>query len=317
MNFKKIVVAGGGVLGTQIAYQSAYCGFDVTIWLRSEGSIGRTKPKIDHLHQTYKDTIELMSSPQGQLPGNWCNGISDVNGFNKETCLANSERAYTSIKIELDLQKAVADADLIIEAVAERMDEKIAFYQMMSPLLPAKTIIATNTSTLPPSKLTQYTGRPTKFLSMHFANLIWKLNTAEIMMQPETDKKVFDDLIEFAKRIRMVPLPLYKEKSGYLLNSMLVPMLGSALDLFATGVSDIETIDKTWKIGTGATIGPFQIMDAIGLITIQNIISKKLDVPPEQAPLHYKEINQMLLAKIEKGELGISAGKGFYTYEKK
>lgn len=317
MNFKKIVIAGGGVLGTQIAYQSAYCGFDVTIWLRSEGSIGRTKPKIEHLHKTYKETIELMASPSGKTPGNWAVGIADVENFDKEKCLQKSEAAYQNLKIELDLKKAVSDADLVIEAVAERMDEKIAFYQMMAPLLPEKTIIATNTSTLPPSKLTEYTGRPTKFLSMHFANLIWKLNTAEIMMQPQTDKNVFNQLIEFAKAIRMVPLPLYKEKNGYLLNSMLVPMLGSALDLYATGVSDIETIDKTWKIGTGASLGPFQIMDAIGLITIQNIVSKNIDIPPEKAPLHYREINQMLLAKIEKGELGISAGKGFYTYDKK
>ncbi|KAK8887957.1 3-hydroxyacyl-CoA dehydrogenase, C-terminal domain [Tritrichomonas musculus] len=317
MNLKKVVVAGGGVLGTQIAYQSAYCGFDVTIWLRSEGSIGRTKPKIEHLHKTYRETIELMASANGKLPGNWCNGIADVENFDKEKCLERSEAAYKNLKLELDLKTAVSDADLVIEAVAERMDEKIAFYQKMAPLLPEKAIIATNTSTLPPSKLTEYTGRPTKFLSMHFANLIWKLNTAEIMMQPQTDKNVFNELIEFAKAIRMVPLPLYKEKGGYLLNSMLVPMLGSALDLFATGVSDIETIDKTWKIGTGASLGPFQIMDAIGLITIQNIISKKVDEPPEQAPYHYREINQMLLAKIEKGELGISAGKGFYTYPKK
>ena len=98
---------------------------------------------------------------------------------------------------------------------------------------------------------------------------------------------------------------------------MLVPLLGSALDLYATGVSDPETIDKTWKIGTGAALGPFQIMDNIGLTTIQNIISKKVDIPPEQAPFHYREINQQLLAKIEKGELGISAGKGFYAYDKK
>ena len=132
-------------------------------------------------------------------------------------------------------------------------------------------------------------------------------------MQPETDKSVFNQFIEFAKAIRMVPLPLYKEKEGYLLNSMLVQMIGSALDLYATGVSDTETIDKTWKIGTGAALGSFQIMDAIGLITIQNIISKKIDVPPEQATYHYREINQML---FEKGELGISAGKGFYAYEK-
>lgn len=67
---RKVVVAGGGVLGSQIAFQSAYCGFDVTIWLRSEGSIGRTQPKLDHLHQVYIDTINLMATPDGQTPAN-------------------------------------------------------------------------------------------------------------------------------------------------------------------------------------------------------------------------------------------------------
>lgn len=317
MNIKKVVVAGGGVLGSQIAYQCAYCGFDVTIWLRSEGSIGRCQPKLDHLREVYKQTIELMSSPQGKSPENWANGIGDKETFDKDECIRKSEAAYKSIKLELDLKKAVSDADLVIESVAELIDEKIEFYKMMSPLLPEKTIIATNTSTLPPSKLTQFTGRPDKFLSLHFANLIWRLNTAEIMIQPETDKNVFNELIEFAKAIRMVPLPLYKEKRGYLLNSMLVPLLSSSLDLWATEVSDIETIDKTWKIGTGATIGPFQLMDNIGLTTIQNIVKTKVDLPISQTHYHYKEINAKLLEKINKGELGIHTGKGFYTYDKK
>ena len=78
---RKVVVAGGGVLGSQIAFQSAYCGFDVTIWLRSEGSIGRTQPKLDHLHQVYIDTINLMATPDGQTPANWAIGIADFDGF--------------------------------------------------------------------------------------------------------------------------------------------------------------------------------------------------------------------------------------------
>ena len=76
---KKVVIAGGGVLGSQIAFQAAYCGFDVTIWLRSQGSIGRTQPKIDNLRSSYIDAIKLMDSPQG--PSNWCRGIADAGDF--------------------------------------------------------------------------------------------------------------------------------------------------------------------------------------------------------------------------------------------
>ena len=84
MMIRKVVVAGGGVLGSQIAFQSAYCGFDVTIWLRSESSIGRTQPKLDHLHQVYIDTINLMATPDGQTPANWANGIADFDGSRVE-----------------------------------------------------------------------------------------------------------------------------------------------------------------------------------------------------------------------------------------
>ena len=84
MKIKNVVVAGGGVLGSQIAFQAAYCGFDVTIWLRSEGSIGRTQPKLDSLKQTYIDTIEKMATPEGQTPNVWARGIADYEAFNKE-----------------------------------------------------------------------------------------------------------------------------------------------------------------------------------------------------------------------------------------
>ena len=93
MDMKKVVVAGGGVLGSQIAYQAAYCGFDVTIWLRSEGSIGRTQPKLDHLKQVYAETIEKMDTPEGKTFQNWARGIADLDTFNKEKCLAKSEHA--------------------------------------------------------------------------------------------------------------------------------------------------------------------------------------------------------------------------------
>ena len=121
MSYKKIVVAGGGVLGSQIAFQSAYCGFDVTIWLRSEGSIGRTRPKLDYLKKTYLDTIENMEKGKGP----WAAGIADSDNFDKEECIAKVEHAYSSLKLELDMKKAVEDADLVIESMAENEKDKI------------------------------------------------------------------------------------------------------------------------------------------------------------------------------------------------
>ena len=105
MEIKKVVVAGGGVLGSQIAYQCAYCGYDVTIWLRSESSITRTQPKLDNLRKVYADTISFMATKEGKSYENWARGIADYDHFDKAECLEKSENAYSSIKLELDLSK--------------------------------------------------------------------------------------------------------------------------------------------------------------------------------------------------------------------
>lgn len=316
MSYKKIVVAGGGVLGSQIAYQAAYCGFDVTIWLRSESSIGRCQPKLDNLHKVYEETINKMATPEGQTPSTWARGIADYDSFDKNKCLEKSEKAYQSIKLELNLAEAVKDADLIIESMAENPEEKITFYKNLANLLPEKTVIVTNSSTLLPSKFAKYTGRPNKYLSLHFANSIWKNNTAEIMAQPKTDMKYFDEIMKFAEEIRMIPLPVKKEKSGYLLNSMLVPLLFSGMDLYVNGISDPESIDKAWTLGTGAPKGPFQILDTVGLKTAYNIVRMYVKIPSFLAPYNFKGMEKMLKSYIDAGKLGMSSGEGFYKYKK-
>ncbi len=320
MSYKKIVVAGGGVLGSQIAFQTAYCGFDVTIWLRSEGSIGRTKPKIDHVRDEYLAAIDGMATGGGD----WCAGIADSGEpFDKEAAIAHVEGAYANLKLELDLGAAVADADLVIESMAEDAQAKIEFYQKLAPVLPDKTVVASNSSTLLPSTFAKYTGRPQKYLSLHFANSIWKNNTAEVMAQPQTDKRYFDELIEFANQIRMIALPVNKEKSGYLLNSMLVPWLLSGLDLYVSGVSDPKSIDLAWTRGTGAPKGPFRVLDTVGIKTAYNIVLQYQKVPGLFSPLfkkmmlpyNYKAMAAVLKKMIDEGKLGESTGEGFFKYE--
>ena len=323
MSYKKVVVAGGGVLGSQIAFQSAYCGFDVTIWLRSEGSIGRTQPKIDNLKAEYIKTIEKMDTPEGKNPAVWARGLADIDTFNKEECLAKVGKAYSGIKLELDMAKAFGDADLIIESMAEDPRQKIAFYETMKQFLPEKTVVVTNSSTLLPSTFAKYTGRPEKYLSLHFANHIWTNNTAEVMAQALTDSRYFDEIVQFANEIRMVALPVLKEKNGYLLNSMLVPFLLSGLDLFVNGVSDPESIDKAWKLGTGAPRGPFEIFDVVGINTAYNIVMQYQKVPGLLSPLlkkmlmpyNFKGMEKVLKEYLDAGKLGRSAGEGFYKYK--
>ena len=319
-NFKKIVVAGGGVLGSQIAYQAAYCGFDVTIWLRSEGSIGRCQPKLDNLKKTYIDALNLMADPvKGET--NWCPGLAEMGSFDLDACLKKVENI--NVKLELDMAKAVKDADLVIESMAENADDKIKFYTTLAPLLDEKTVVVTNSSTLLSSAFAKYTGRPDKYLSMHFANSIWKNNVAEIMVQDKTDKKYFDMICEFANEIRMLALPVLKEKSGYLLNSMLVPFLLSGLDLYANGISDPESIDLAWTKGTGAPKGPFKIFDTVGLTTALNIVDQYQKVPglfkpmlsKMMMPYNFKGMKAILEKYIAEGKLGMSSGEGFYKYK--
>lgn len=312
---KNITIMGGGVLGSQIAFQAAYCGFDVTIWLRSEGSIGRTQPKLDSIKQSYIDAINLMDIDKSI--NTWCMGIAGYDDFDKENCLEKVERAYSTIKLELDMKTAVKHADLVIESMTENMEAKKDVYTKMAPLLPDKTILVTNSSTMLPSKLAKFTGRPDKFLALHFANTIWKNNMTEVMMQDKTNKAYFDEVMKFAKEIRMIPLPVNKEKSGYLLNSMLIPLLFSGMDLMGNGISDPESIDKAWTLGTGAPKGPFQILDTVGLKTAYEIVGMYVKIPGFLAPYNFKGMHKMLKSYIDQGKLGYSTGEGFYKYKKK
>ena len=313
---KNIVIMGGGVLGSQIAFQTAFCDYNVTVWLRSEGSIERTKAKRELVKNSYIDAINLMAMPEGKSFNNWCRGIADVDNFNKDELINKVMGLSDKIKLELDMKKALEDADLVIESMAEDFEAKKDLYLKMAPLLPEKTIVVTNSSTMLPSKLAKYTGRPDKFLALHFANSIWKNNTAEVMMHPKTEEKYFNEVMEFAKSIRMIALPLKKEKSGYLLNSMLIPLLFSGMDLYVNGVSDFESIDKAWLLGTGAPKGPFQILDTVGLETAYNIVEMYLKVPSFLAPYNFKGMAKVLKKYIDAGKLGKASGEGFYKYDK-
>lgn len=312
MKFKNIVVAGGGVLGSQIAFQTAFKGFNVKVWLRSEGSIKRAKPKFDRLEEIYLKTLEAMKAN----PAAYARGLSDSKELSNEEIDALKDRvtkAHESIQLVTSYEEAFKDADLVIEAIAEIPEEKIEFYSEMAKYLPEDSVVVTNSSTLLPSTFANHTGRPEKYLALHFANEIWRNNTAEVMGHPGTEQKYFDQVVEFASAIGMVPLKLNKEQPGYLLNSMLVPFLQSAQRLLANDVSDHETIDKTWRLATGAPLGPFQILDVVGLTTAYNISSM---TPGSEDPTSESgKVLAMLKKYIDEGKTGVNAGEGFYKYE--
>lgn len=319
MNYRKVVVAGGGILGSQIAFQCAYCGYDVVILTVSENDKPDINDKLIKLKKLYVEVIDKMN--KGEM---WARGIAGTEEFRSDNCVEHASNALHRISIETSQEKALIDADLLIETITENIDIKINFYKQISKLLEDKTIIVTNSSTLLPSKLAPFTGRPDRFLTLHFANSIYKNNTVEIMGHKLVDVNYFDEIRDFANSINMIPLILKEEKSGYLLNSMLVPFLLSAMDLLANGISDVESIDKAWTFGVGVENGPFRIMDTVGLVTVRNIVEQYQKVPKIISPLlkkmllpyNYKGMLKILDEYIKENKLGKSTGEGFYKYDK-
>ncbi|WP_299107901.1 3-hydroxyacyl-CoA dehydrogenase [uncultured Winogradskyella sp.] len=286
MNYKNITIAGSGVLGYQIAFQTAFYGFNVTIYDITDANLEKAKTKFNTLSEAYK---------------------RDVNATQKQIDSTFKNLSYTS-----NLAEAVKDADLLIEAVPENSKIKLDFYQKLAKVAPKKTVFATNSSTLLPSQFAEVTGRPSQFLALHFANTIWVHNTAEIMGHATTDSKVFNDVVAFAKAIGMLALPLHKEQPGYILNSLLVPLLSAATSLLVNDIADTETIDKTWMKATGAPVGPFGILDVVGITTAYNI--DKMAADKTEDPLKIKTVKYLKENFIDKNKLGVATSEGFYKY---
>ncbi|WFR71872.1 3-hydroxyacyl-CoA dehydrogenase [Prescottella defluvii] len=281
-DIRKVTVLGAGVLGSQIAFQTAFKGFDVTSYDIDDKALDSARGRFAGLVDTYRQ---------------------EVPGADDGSAAATLDR----IALTSDLEAAVADADLVIEAIPEILSLKQDTYRRIGDAAPERTIFATNSSTLLPSDLADATGRPDRFLALHFANRVWRFNTAEVMGTERTDPEVYRKVVDFATAIGMVPIELHKEKAGYVLNSLLVPFLNSAAGLAAGGYAEPADVDKTWKIATGAPLGPFQIFDIIGLTTPYNIMAHG-DAAAQKLAVWLKE------NYLDKGKLGIASGEGFYRY---
>ena len=286
MKIKNVMIAGGGTLGSQIAWQTAFQGFNVTVYDAFEKGLESAKK----FHQQY---AELFKNQRGASDKE----IEDTMG----------RLSYTT-----DLADAVKDADLVSESIPETITIKKSFYNSLAVVAPEKTIFTTNSSSMVPSQFVDETGRPAKFLALHFANGIWDANIGEVMGHPATDKAVFDEVVEFARAIGMVPIIIKKEHPGYVINSLLIPLLAAASGLLATGVSDHESIDKTWMISFGTDKGPFAVMDMVGLETVYHVFAGLAEQPK------YKDLADLAafikVNYLDKNRLGVKTGLGFYKY---
>ncbi len=284
---KRITVLGSGVLGGQIAWHSAYKGKTVSVYDICETALSNCRRAHDHYAQIY---------------------LAEV-GASAEAI----EHTQARLHYSCDLAEAVADADLVIEAVPEVPEIKTSVYQQMAALLPAHTLIATNSSTLLPREFAEATGRPDKYCALHYANLIWHTNLVEIMAHPGTAEDTLSAITKFAIETGMVPIPVQKEQNGYLLNTLLIALLGAAQSLVTNGIATPEMVDRTFLIANpGSRMGPMGVMDVIGMKTVYDVNNYWGHVNQDAQTLANAEYIKSHF--LDQGKLGLQTGEGYYRY---
>lgn len=286
-HLENITLLGAGVLGGQIAWHSAFKGKSVVVYDLHEEALVNCRTA----QQTYAHIY-----------------MQDLNASENMIEETRARLTFTT-----DLAAAVAEADLVIEAVPEIPAVKTDVYSELAKHLPAHTLIATNSSTLLPSQFAETTGRPEKYCALHFANLVWSLNIAEIMAHPGTADETLLAVTQFAIEIGMVPIPVEKEQNGYVLNTMLVALLNAAQTLVTSGISNPETVDRTHMImHRGCAMGPCGIIDVVGMATAYNILNYWGNENQDKKMLKNAEyIKQRFL---DEGKLGLQTGEGYYKY---
>ncbi len=286
MDIRKVLVVGSGTLGQQIGFQCAMHGFETTMYdLRQES--------LESCRASHRQYVDLFRKQRGKSQ--------------QETDAALARLSYTT-----DLADAGKDADLVSESVPEHPEIKRKVYASLNQHCPAKTIFTTNSSTLLPSQMADATGRPARFLALHFANEIWERNIGEVMGHPGTDPEIFELVVTFAKAIGMVPIRLDKEQSGYVINTLLVPWLMAAQSLVTNGISSPEDVDRTWMITSKMAVGPFGILDVIGMETAYNVAAYWGEVNGDEQ--FKKNAAYMKKHFVDPNKLGMKTGEGYYTY---
>lgn len=280
MEIKQVCILGAGTLGTRIAFQAALSGYWVKVYDIKEESFTISKKMISKIAKGL-----IASELYTQLA---------------------IDEAFTRLSYTLDDEEAVAEADIISESVTEDLALKQQVWARMGQIAPEKTIFTTNTSYLLPSSLASFTGRPSRFCAFHFHDVFYS-KIVDIMPHPGTDAEVIEILQDFGQKLKQVPVVLKKENHGYIFNAMLLSFLGAAGKLLVNEVATIEDIDKSWMVNFHVPMGPFAILDSIGLDTAWHVTHQLPDA-------HSKAFAALLKTYVDAGKLGEKSGEGFYRY---
>jgi 3-hydroxybutyryl-CoA dehydrogenase len=285
-DIKRVLILGSGTMGRQIGFLCALKGYNVVMYDISMEALEDSLKGMEDLGAWFIST-GLM--PKGDL-----------------------NKVMGRIKISSDSVEAANEVDLISESVPDIPEIKARVFAKFNKLCPERTVFTTNTSMLLPSMFAEQTGRPQKLVALHFHDAR-TTNIVDVMTHPKSEPETVELVRDFAESLGQVVIMLNCENSGYVFNSMLSTLLMSALTLAANGVATIEDVDRSWMGIMRAPIGPFGIMDQIGLPTVWTIIdyaAKNTGDP--QAKANAAFIKQY----IDNGALGLKTMGGFYSYPK-
>lgn len=284
-DIRRVLVVGAGTMGQQIAWQCATHGYEVSLYDVAPEALARAEDTL----QTFADRFVAEERLQRD----------DV------------DAALARITTTDDAETTAADADLLSESVPEKPDLKLDVFMRFDELCPAHTIFTTNTSSFVPSMFADATGRPAQFAALHFHPDVWESNVVDIMPHSGTSETTVATLRTFAVRIGQIPIVLEKENFGYVFNAMLTALNREALSLVANGVASVEDVDRSWMGITQMRVGPFGILDKVGLDTALDITEYWANIL-DDPQLHTNA--DLLRDYVEAGRLGVKSGEGFYTY---
>ncbi|MBD7938389.1 3-hydroxyacyl-CoA dehydrogenase [Cytobacillus sp. Sa5YUA1] len=281
----KIVVVGSGVMGRGIAYVSAVGGYEVVLNDIKEEALNSAKKEIESI---------------------FAKGVSRGKILSEQSAAAQANLSYAT-----DLKQVVADADLVIEAVPEIASIKKDIFETIEQYAPEHCRFASNTSTMSPTEIGSYTNRPEKTIAMHFFNPVHKMPLIEIIRGLETN----DDTVAFIEGVADKmgkETVVVNEFPGFVTSRMSALVGNEAFYMLQEGLGTPEDIDKAIKLGLNYPMGPFELVDLVGLdARLNNLryLHEKLGEKYRPAPL--------LEQYVKAGRLGRKSGKGVYDYTKK
>ena len=283
-NIRSVTIVGLGTLGSQIAIQASAYGYDVSGYARNPDTFHAMQAKI-------REAMQMTGKGPTFPVSQWAQHARRV-------------------KLHDDLALATQGADLVIESVPEDLEVKRSLFARLDALAPPHAILASNSSSIPVSQIESATRRPERCLNLHFYQPAIGMNMADVMGGTCTAPDVLADVAEFVRSIGCVPLRVLKEIHGFCFNSVWRAVKRQTLYMWAGGFVDFRDIDRAWMVFTGMSYGPFFLMDLVGLdvvLAIEHSYHRESGDPRDAPP-------RALSEKVERGELGVKTGRGFYAY---